>query len=63
MNELLAEYQARMGWNEQSLLSIMSDYIEHTSKPGHTCMPFKDYVEQRALEEEAMGEEDYDITE
>ena len=50
-------YQARMGWNEQSLINIMSDYIEYTDKPDHKCMPFKDYVEQRALEEEAMGED------
>jgi len=58
MNELLAEYQDRMGWNEQSLLSIMSDYIEYTSKPDHECLPFRDYIENRALEEEAMGEEE-----
>ena len=51
MEELIREYQRTMGWNDQSIISILTDYINHVEGADHVCMPFSEYIEQRAEEE------------
>jgi len=58
MEELINEYRDRMGWNEHSIMAILMDYVAYAEKPGHKCMPFRDYIEQRALDEEALSDGD-----
>jgi hypothetical protein len=54
IKEIIKEYQHRMGWNDQSMISILCDYIEivePTRWPG-----VREHLEQRAREEEQMTE-------
>ena len=52
MKELINEYKDRMGWSDHSITTILMDYIASTEKSDHNCIPFRDYIEQRALDEE-----------
>jgi hypothetical protein len=52
MHELLAEYRERMGWNDQSVIMILCDYIDHINPPN-TGLSFEGYLETRAREEES----------
>lgn len=44
---ILEEYAERMGWNEDSQLEILCDYIENQQNPD----AFDDYLSRRADEE------------
>ena len=55
--ELIREYQEFMGWSEQSVISILCDYIE-TVQPGSSAgydSHLQEYLEQRAEEENELS--------
>ena len=52
---LINQYKDEMGWNDQSIISILTDYINHVEGADHLCMPFSEYIEQRAEEEQLAG--------
>ena len=57
MRELVREYQRIMGWNEQSVISILCAYIESVQpKPGAGYdSHLQEYLEQRAEEEDELS--------
>jgi hypothetical protein len=50
MEEVLTKYRERTGWNDQSTIQVLCDYIEHIN-PTNTGLSFEDYLEKRAQEE------------
>jgi len=58
MGELVREYQRITGWNDQSIISILCNYIEQVqpdSRAGYDSH-LQEYLEQRAREEEEVSE-------
>lgn len=55
--ELIREYQRIMGWNDQSIISILCDYIEGVQpEPGAGYdSHLQEYLEERAQEEEQLA--------
>ena len=56
MNELIREYQRITGWNDQSVIQILCNYIEQIqpdSGAGYDSH-LQEYLEQRAREEEGL---------
>ena len=56
MEKLIKEYQQIMGWNDQSMISILCDYIQAVQpdpSAGYDSH-LQEYLEQRAKEEEQL---------
>jgi hypothetical protein len=61
MKEIIKEYQHIMGWNDQSIINILCDYIEAVTDAiarvdaTVTVVNLQEFLERRAKEEEEMG--------
>jgi hypothetical protein len=55
MDELLNEYRERMGWNDESLVIILYDYIQHHTNQSDVELTLRNYLKNRAEEEEQIG--------
>ena len=56
MEKLIQEYQQIMGWNDQSIISILCDYIQDVQpdpSAGYDSH-LQEYLEQLAEEEEQL---------
>ena len=60
MEELLREYRARMGWNDQSVIDILCGFIEAQLRPSlelhERVEALQAYLEAEASEEESACE-------
>ena len=56
MEKLIKEYQQIMGWNDQSMISILFDYIQAVQPDPSAgyASHLQEYLAQRAKEEEQL---------
>ena len=57
MNELIREYKQLMGWDDQSIISILCDYIEAVQPDAGAGYDshLQEYLEERVREEEQLA--------